>query len=191
MEAVQKELKINDDQKAQFKKISDKYREEMTQARTDMNREKMASLRKAEGEEMAKAIPTVLKPEQAKRLNQLVVQRSGFRALSKEDVQTALKLTDAQKQSIKATTESLTKDMQEMMQGAQGDRTKMRELFTKAQGMQKDALEKAVSSFTPAQQKEWKDLNGEKFEFPAFGAGGGVVGLAVAGGNGTPPPNNN
>ena len=80
MEKVQEELKLTDDQKAQFTKITDKYKEEMATARKDMNREKMTELRKAETEDFDKAIPTVLKPDQAKRLKQLEVQAGGIRA---------------------------------------------------------------------------------------------------------------
>ena len=180
MEKVQEELKITDEQKAEFTKITDKYKDDIAKARTDMNREKMAELRKAETEDMDKAIPTILKPEQAKRLKQLEVQAGGLSALNKEDVQTALKLTDDQKKSIKESTEELTKDAQEMFQSAQGDRTKMGELMTKMQGMRKEALDKAVSGFNDDQKKEWKELNGEKFEFPAFGGGrrGGRPGAA-------------
>jgi Spy/CpxP family protein refolding chaperone len=167
MEKVQEELKITDDQKAQFTKITDKYKEEMATARKDMNREKITELRKAETEDFDKAIPTVLKPDQVKRLKQLEVQAGGIRALSKEDVQTALKLTDDQKKSIKDSEDELRKDVQEMFQSAGGDRTKMAEMFTKVQGMQKEALEKAVNGFTPDQKKEWTELNGAKFEFPA------------------------
>jgi hypothetical protein len=132
-----------------------------------MNREKMGELRKAETEEIDKAVPTVLKADQVKRLKQLEVQAGGLRALSKEDVQTSLKLTDAQKKSIKDSTDELTKDVQEMFQSAGGDRSKMAEMFTKIQGMQKEALEKAVNSLNDDQKKEWKELNGAKFEFPA------------------------
>jgi Spy/CpxP family protein refolding chaperone len=181
MEKVQEELKITDDQKAQFTKITDKYKEEMAAARKDMNREKMGELRKAETEEIDKAVPTVLKADQVKRLKQLEVQAGGLRALSKEDVQTSLKLTDAQKKSIKDSTDELTKDVQEMFQSAGGDRSKMAEMFTKIQGMQKEALEKAVNSLNDDQKKEWKELNGAKFEFPAR-TGGRRPGA------GTPPP---
>jgi Spy/CpxP family protein refolding chaperone len=181
MEKVQEELKLTDDQKAQFTKISDKYKDELATARTDMNREKMAELRKAETEDFDKAIPTVLKPDQAKRLKQLEVQAGGLRAFNKEDVQTALKLTDDQKKSIKESTDELTKDVQEMFQSAGGDRTKMAENMAKIQTMQKEALEKTVNSLNDDQKKEWKELNGEKFEFPAR-TGGRRPGAA------TPPP---
>ncbi len=184
---VQEELKITDDQKAQFTKITDKYKADIAQARTDQNREKGAELRKAESEEMDKAIPTILKPEQVTRLNQLEVQASGIRAFSKENVQTALKLTDDQKKSIKDSSEELTKDMQEMFQSAGGDRTKMAELRTKMEGMRKDAMDKVVNSLTADQKKEWTELTGAKFEFPApQGRQGGR-----RPGAGTPPPQEN
>jgi len=181
MEKVQEELKITDDQKAQFTKITDKYKADIAQARTDQNREKGAELRKAETEEFDKAVPTILKADQVKRLKQLEVQRAGLGALSKEDVQTSLKLTDDQKKSVKDSTEELTKDVQELFTSAAGDRTKMAENMAKVQGMQKEALEKAVNGFNADQKKEWKDLNGEKFEFPAR-TGGRRPGA------GTPPP---
>jgi LTXXQ motif family protein len=167
MEKVQEELKLTDDQKAQITKITEKYKEDMAKARADMNREKMGELRKAESEEIEKAVPTVLKAAQVKRLKQLEVQAGGLRALSKEDVQSALKLTDAQKKSIKDSTEELAKDAKEMFDGANGDRTKMGEIFTKIQAMQKEAMEKTVNGLTDDQKKEWKELNGEKFNFPA------------------------
>jgi Spy/CpxP family protein refolding chaperone len=167
MEKVQEELKLTDDQKAQITKITDKYKEDLAKARTDQNREKGAELRKAETEEIEKAVPTVLKAEQVKRLKQLEVQISGLRAFAKEDVQTALKLTDAQKKDIKTAEEELTKDAQEMFQAAGNDQSKRGELRTKFEGMRKEAMEKTVNSLTDDQKKEWKELNGEKFNFPA------------------------
>jgi Spy/CpxP family protein refolding chaperone len=166
MEKVQEELKLTDDQKAQITKITEKYKEDMAKARADMNREKMGELRKAESEEIEKAVPTVLKAAQVKRLKQLEVQIGGLRALSKDDVQASLKLTDAQKKSIKDSTEELAKDREEMIQAAGGDRTKMGEIFTKIQAMQKEAMEKTVNGLTDDQKKEWKELNGAKFDFP-------------------------
>ncbi len=77
---------------------------------------------------------------------------------------TALKLTDAQKTSIKQASDDLQKDMQDLFTNAgQGTRPD----FTKITAMRKDALDKVVNGLTDEQKKEWKDLTGEKFDFPA------------------------
>ena len=83
---VQAELKLTDDQKDQLKKIADKYKGEFEQARKDMDFKKMGELMKSAGEDVDKVVADSFKPDQRKRLNQLLVQREGFIAFSKEDV---------------------------------------------------------------------------------------------------------
>ncbi len=79
---VQVELNLSDDQKAEIQKAAaaagDRYRDDLE-----------------------KATMGALKPDQAKRLKQIEAQSAGLAAFSKEDVQAALKLTDAQKASVK------------------------------------------------------------------------------------------
>src|ERR1700676_5047025 len=91
MEKVQEELKLTDDQKAQLTKITDKYKDDLAKARTDQDRAKSAELRKAESADIEKAVPTLLKADQLKRLNQIEVQASGLKAFTRDDVQAALK----------------------------------------------------------------------------------------------------
>jgi hypothetical protein len=167
MPEVLTEIKATDEQKAAITKISDKYKDDIAAARTNMDREKMADLRKQENADVEKAVPDVFKADQVKRLHQLGVQASGLGAFAKEDVQTALKLTDDQKKNIKETADDLQKDVQDLFQGVQGDRSKMAEAFAKSQTMSKDALDKVVNGLTDDQKKSWKDLTGEKFDFPA------------------------
>ena len=80
-----------------------------------------------------KRLADVLKPEQAKRLKQIEVQAAGLAAFSKDDVQTALKLTDAQKASVKTAADDMQKDIQDLFKDAQGDREKMAAAFKKIQ----------------------------------------------------------
>ncbi|HVS34038.1 MAG TPA: hypothetical protein VMS17_00555, partial [Gemmataceae bacterium] len=122
------------------------------------------------------------------RFQQLEVQAAGLQAFSKDDVATALKLTDDQKKSIKDVQDGLQKDMQDLFQnaGQGGDRAA---LMTKIQGMRKDALDKVVNGLTDDQKKTWKDLTGDAFEFPApmrGNRGGGNRG-SRGGNRGTPP----
>ncbi len=181
MDKVQTEIKITDDEKAAVTKITDKYKDDIAAAGQD--RDKRAELVKNENADLEKALPDILKADQLKRFKQLEVQAAGLQAFSKDDVVTALKLTDDQKTAIKATTDGLQKDMQDLFANAG---TGTRPDFTKIAGMRKDALDKVVNGLTDDQKKTWKDLTGDTFEFPApmrgnRGAGGN------RGNRGTPP----
>ena len=166
---VQDELKLTDDQKAAITKITDKYKDDLATARadrTDAGRAKMTELRKSQNDDLAKALPDILKPEQTKRENQLLVQSAREQAFAKDDVATALKLTDDQKKSIKDSADTLQKDVADLMQNA-GQGADRATAFTKARTMRQEGLDKIVASLTDDQKKTWKDLTGDKFEFPA------------------------
>lgn len=166
IDKVQEELKLTDEEKAAFTKITDKYKDDIASARQNMDRQKMADLRKQQNDDVDKAAPDILKPDQLKRFKQLEVQSAGIQAFNKDDVATALKLTDDQKKTIKDTTDQLQKDTQDLFQnaGQGGDRTALME---KARTMRQDAMDKVVNSLTDDQKKGWKDLTGDKFDFPA------------------------
>ncbi len=166
---VQDELKLTDDQKADFKKIADKYKDDLEKARTDRDFPKLIELFKSASEDVDKAVPTVLKPEQRKRLNQLLVQVSGLTAFSKDDVKTALKFSDKQEKEIQTTLDELKKDREDLLKDVGEDREKRVEARKKIQAMQKDAMDKIVEGFSADQKKEWKELTGAKFEFTPFG----------------------
>ena len=125
-EKVQEELKLTDAQKADFKKITDKYKDDIEKARTDRDFPKMMELFKSASEDVDKAVPTVLKPEQRKRLDQLLVQVSGVNAFSKDEVKSALKLTDNQEKEIQTTLDDLKKDREDLLKDVGEDREKLR-----------------------------------------------------------------
>ena len=190
---VQEELKLTDAQKADLTKaedaVSEKYKDDLAKARTDMDREKMAELRKAENADLEKATAGILKPEQTKRLKQIEVQAAGLNAFSKEDVQTALKLTDAQKQDVKTAVDDMQKDVQDLFKDAQGDREKMTDAIKKVQELRTDAMAGIVKGLSADQKKTWNDLTGEKFDVALlqqgrFGQGGVGAGGFGAGGRG-------
>src|SRR3954471_12878753 len=111
-EAGQKELKKDKDQKGKateaVKKVRDKHADEFTKLR-DLPREEQApkrtELTKTVNEETLKAGGEVLKPEQLTRLKQIELQRAGFMAYTRPEVQTALKLNDEQKEKVKTVTD--------------------------------------------------------------------------------------
>jgi hypothetical protein len=158
---VGEELKLTDDQKAEVQKAVDKAREKSR-------------------DEMEAAVLGALKPDQAKRLKQVLLQSAGLNAFSREDVQSALKLTDAQKKDIKETSDELQKDVQELFKDTQGDREKIGAAGRKAREMSTSTAEKIVKGLTDDQKKAWKDLTGDKID---LGSGG----FGPPGGGGGPP----
>jgi Spy/CpxP family protein refolding chaperone len=190
---VMEELKITDDQKADLKKagdkVAEKYRDEFGKAQGDF--QKIGDLFKAQNEDTEKAMLAVLKADQAKRLKQLVVQAAGLDAFSRDDVQSALKLTDKQKSTVKDEQDGLQKDIRDLFQDARNDREKMAAAGKKVQDMRADTMAKVVKGLTDEQQKTWKDLNGDKFDVAAlggggFGFGGGIGGFGPGGPGGFP-----
>ena len=103
----------------------------------------MGELRKAQREETEKAVLAVLKPEQGKRLKQIEVQAANLGAFTRDDVQAALKLTDAQTKEIKESTKDLQADAQEVFKEARGDLEKMTAAMKKVQSMRADTSEGA------------------------------------------------
>jgi Spy/CpxP family protein refolding chaperone len=197
---VLEELKLTDDQKADLKKAADKvtekYRDEFGKAQGDF--QKIGELFKSQNEDMEKAMVAVLKADQAKRLKQIEVQAAGLNAFDRDDVQSALKLTDKQKQTVKDEQDGVQKDIRDLRQDALNDRDKMAAMGKKIQELRADALAKVVKGLNDDQAKAWKDLTGDKFEvalgggfgFPGgpggFGAGGFPGGPGGPGGFGPP-----
>src|SRR5262249_49190353 len=164
-EGVQKELKIEKDQADKVKdaitKVTDKHKDERAKLRDlgqDERRTKTAELNKVETTEILAAMDEVLKPEQVKRLKQIELQQAGSRAFSRAEVQSALKLTDEQKEKIKTINETVAKEMADLRAGgnAQGNREKIATL-------RKESDEKVQAVLTDAQKKAMKDLSGEPF----------------------------
>jgi len=166
--SVQEELKITEDQTTKLKEIGDKirtkYADEFKEAGRDFA--KMREIGQKVSAESKKAIAdaNILKPEQSKRLAQIEVQIAGLNALTREDVQKTLKLTDKQIADAKAASDDIRKDAEEMRKDAGMDFKKMGEIRTKVEKMRADALGKISGTFSDEQKKAWKDLTGEKFE---------------------------
>lgn len=174
-EGVQKELKLTEDQidkvKAVNRKVREKYAEDF-QKLQDLDQQerfqKMGELGRKVAEETDKELAGVLKPEQDKRLKQILRQQQGVEAFQDAQVQKDLKLTDEQKESMKAIAEDARKDAREAFQNAAGD---FQELGKKMQAMRKEAMDKALAVLKDDQKKEWKELTGEPFtvQFQGFG----------------------
>jgi hypothetical protein len=189
-EAVQKELTMDKDQVDKAteaaKKVQDKHADEFTKLR-DLPREeqtpKRQELTKTVNEETLKAVSEVLKPEQVTRLKQIELQRAGFAAFSRAEVQTALKLNDEQKEKVKTISDEANKQMRELFgQGGQGGRPQRGQGGAGGAGgrgrgqggpnadkiatLRKETNEKLVAVLTDDQKATWKELTGKPFELP-------------------------
>jgi hypothetical protein len=177
------ELKIKDDQKdklvSAMKPISEKRRElrggggQGGQQLTEEQRKEMAEKRAKLDEDAKKAVEGVLTADQVKRLTQINYQVMGVNAFTNKEVETALKLTDDQKEKIKTIVDDYNKDRREIMmagfqRGQQQNREeaqkRMEENQKKVAALTKDADEKVSTKLTDEQKKSWKDMQGDKFD---------------------------
>ncbi|TWU22252.1 hypothetical protein Pla52o_33080 [Novipirellula galeiformis] len=142
--------------------------------------QKMQAERKERSGKMREQLEEVLLPEQLSRLNELAIQVQGIAALSSEEVQETLKITDAQKKEFETTRETIQTEMREKMRElmAAGDRDKMREAF----GEVREEIEgKVLAVLTADQKAAFEKMKGAKFEFPE-GLQGGMRGGPRGGG---------
>jgi len=196
-EPLQKELKVDADQIEKLTAALTKAREDSRELTQKLfNRDTPAEERTEIGKQVReindKAVATVLKPEQVKRLHQLENQQAGLGLFNRTEIATQLKLTDEQKEKITNVGKDLANDRREIMgAGAGGNggrggfgRTQDPEVQKKLQEITKGALENAVKVLNDDQKKTYSELVGEHFDLPANLAFGGGFGAGGAGGFG-------
>jgi len=185
MEEVRAELETTDEQNKQLEELTADVRSRMREAfgdfqsqqnlsdeerskRRDESRKKMEEINK----EADAKIATILKSEQAERLNQLRLQREGVYALARADVAETLALTQEQKEKVAKIVEA------GQQQGANRNfRDLSDEERQKAFAEMREQREKTEADLaavlTADQKTEWERMQGEKFEFPQGRFGGG------------------
>jgi Spy/CpxP family protein refolding chaperone len=189
--AVQKELKMDDDQvKAVKEKVppvgfggfggkgknaTPEQQERMAkmfeklQGLKDVPEDKLeAKMREAFKEELegpTKEVEKILKPEQLTRLKQIARQQGGPGAYLTAENAKDLSLTDDQKKKLKEISNELQKDTMALFQGGFSAETR-----EKMAMLNKEASEKAGEVLTAEQKSKWKELTGEPFTVP-FGGG--------------------
>ncbi len=165
--SVQKELKLSDEQVEKVEKAATEIREKMMEKGQELRelegeerQEKMQALMKEMATESRKVTDDVLKPEQAKRLEQISLQQRGTSAFADPELQTKLKMTDEQKNKVKDLNDEAMAAMQELRQGFADDREGT---MKKMQDLQKETSGKAMALMTDDQKALWKDMTGEPF----------------------------
>jgi hypothetical protein len=182
-EDVQKDLKLTTEQKEKVKTYLAKQAEERRAAgggggaRPDA--EKLAELRKKAQEANTAFQKDALTDEQTKRLKQIGLQVGGLAVFSSEEVAKDLKISDEQKEKIKAITDQLRKDRTEVRGGAGGGgrpQPLTADQQKKIDALQKEATEKVQEVLTSDQKKTWETMIGAKFEGKIAPPGGGRQG---------------
>jgi len=186
IEAIQKEIELLDDQKAQIDELAEELRpqrdgEEGGQRpdfrnMSEEERQKFFAEMRKRFEERAKTanekLKKILLPHQIKRVEQISLQFRGTRALTDPEIAAKLKLTDAQQKKIEETMaanrESMMTKVRELFQGGGGDREKAREQFRK---LREEADAKVLAVLTSDQKKQFEALKGDPFEMPEGGFG--------------------
>jgi hypothetical protein len=123
-----------------------------------------------------KAVEDILTNDQLKRYHQLELQQQfqmmGPAALMRKDIAEKLKLTDDQRSKLGAIQEDVQSQMRDMFQNGGGQNASpedRQQMMSKLQTIRKTANEKAIAVLTDDQQKQWKEMQGAPFTFPAFG----------------------
>lgn len=167
---VQKELKLDDKQIEDAKKLAADMRAKGQEARQsaqglqgDERTKKMQEVGKQMTDEGNKGVAGILKADQAKRFKEIQLQRRGAQAFGEPEIQTALKLDDSQKEKIKALQSETTAKMAEIRQNNQ-DQAERTKLSTAARD---EASKKMSAVLTESQQTAWKAMLGSPFEYKA------------------------
>jgi Spy/CpxP family protein refolding chaperone len=171
---VQKELKLNEEQIAKIKEITDALRPQPGAARPDFQnmseeerREFFAEMQK-KNDEAGKKATEVLTDTQKGRFKQIQLWVQGTGALvQNEELAKTLKITDDQKEALKTITEESGKKQQELGRGSFGpgvsdeDRAKAREQMT---ALRTETEAECMAVLTDDQKAQFEKLKGPKFE---------------------------
>lgn len=165
--SVQKNLKLTDEQIEKATKAATEQGEKRREKAQDFQgleqaerMEKQQALGKELAADAKKTTDALLKPEQSKRLAQIVLQTQGIGAYMNPEIQTQLKMTDEQKNKLKDIGEESGKQMMELREMFQSDREGAMKKMT---DIRKETTEKATAVLTSEQKATWKEMTGEPF----------------------------
>ena len=165
--SVQKELKLTDDQIDKATKAATEQGDKRREKSQDFQglepaeqMEKRQALSKELAVEAKKITDDLLKPEQSKRLGQIVLQNQGIGAYMNPEIQTKLKMTDEQKNKLKDIGDESGKQMTELRELFQSDREAAMKKMT---DIRKETTDKATAVLTADQKASWKEMTGEPF----------------------------
>lgn len=178
---VKKEVKFTDEQSAELKKVRDEVRDTTSAKLKAMGLDKLDTEgKKAKIKESGKEIEAILnesrakiekiiKPEQSKRLKEIVLQRFGWGPLTSELFSADLKLTDKQKADLRTIGEQMQTKNQtgwELPTGDEANRTKiLNDNHKRMEAILKDVNEQSLAVLTAAQKATLDKLKGAPFAY--------------------------
>jgi peroxiredoxin len=174
---VQQELKMTP---AQIAKVEEKQREvrEGTQALFQgsnpgqLPAEEREKLMERARELQSKAVADILDETQRKRFRELDLQLLGPLAVTRRDIAAELKLTSDQTTKIRDIQRGQEEETRAALQGvnfqsmSEEDRTRLQ---TKLMDLRKATGDKITAVLTEDQKKQWTEMQGKPFAFPAPG----------------------
>ena len=155
VEQVQRDLHLTDEQKVQILALSMELRENRAN--------------------LSKKIADILTPEQYKRLKQIRLQVEGPAAINSHEVAMKLGLTKEQRKSLKVLQEQIGQEARDIVASLQGltadeRNAKKIEIYTKIETLRARRTEDALAILTPAQRKEFEQMQGPKLDLGALPA---------------------
>ncbi len=125
-------------------------------------------------EAMMKALEGVLDEKQLTRLKQIQLQQRGAAVLLEEKMQSKLKLSADQKESLALIAKDAGREMKELFESAKNSKDfKTRfEVMKKVGATRKERDERMMSVLNADQKEIWQNMVGEEFEVPRQGFGG-------------------
>ncbi len=178
---VKKEVNFTDEQTAELKKVRDEVRDTTSAKLKAMGLDKLDTEgKKAKIKESGKEIEgiyndsrakidKIIKPAQAKRLKEIVLQRYGWGPLTSELFSADLKLTDKQKADLKTIGEQMQTKNQtgwELPTGDEANKTKiLNDNRKRMEAILKDVNEQSIAVLTPEQKASLDKLKGAPFAY--------------------------
>ena len=121
-----------------------------------------------------------LKAEQSKRLDQIVVQTQGTRALDDPKIAKELKITDEQKQKIAEARASIVQDRRKLYEQIRGGKFDRAKYVEKLLEITKASDQKVLDVLSKEQQQQFEKMQGKKIELGRSTAiNGGVFILPI------------
>ena len=165
---VQKELAVTDAEKSKLADLETRMEDavskdfETLMSSNEQDPNKMRTTISSTGDMFANELPNILTADQYKRLMELLIQRAGYSALERKDVQDALGFTGDQKTKVNDAQTALLKAFDSLQANDQGDVVKMKADAKAAMQTHSDALKNIL---TPDQATKFEAMKGKTFTF--------------------------
>ncbi|MFQ5732775.1 MAG: hypothetical protein ACE5KM_12580 [Planctomycetaceae bacterium] len=170
---VQEELKLDDDQKTEaaeaIKELNKSRREGFQKLRGLKGQKRLKKSRenrKKYAADSTKKAKEILEPKQYARLQEILVQIQGTRALQNPEIQKKLKVTAEQKDKFRDVQKSGVEKRSKILKDlrANGGRIDFRKYREKSQEVAKEVEKKTLEVLTKAQREQFAKMKGKKFD---------------------------